>query len=89
MALISMILASLVVVEPTMTNVVEEMLSSVEAGTAGTIHFSAFSVVAAGFSRTRLGRRGFLDTASSIQDIAALLWSTSRASQVTVMAVTS
>lgn len=89
MKLVSMILASLVITRPTMTNIVEEMLSSVEAGLARTIEFSAFGVVAAGLSRARLGRRRMLETVDSFRNggVAALLWSTSRTSEVTVMAV--
>ena len=91
MTLVSVILASLIVARPTMANLVGEMLSSVKAGIARTIAFSAFGVVAAGLSRARLGRRRVLETVDSFSNggVAALHWSTSRTSEVTVMAVAS
>ena len=65
MTLVSMVLASLVVVKPTMTSLDEPMISSVEAGIARAIEFGAIAVVAAALSGTRLWHSGVLDTSST------------------------
>jgi hypothetical protein len=70
MTLVSMVLASLVGATHTMTSLDEVMLSSVKAGIARTIEFSAIPVVVAGLSCARLWHFGVLDT-SSTQAIAA------------------
>jgi hypothetical protein len=70
MTLVSMVLASLVGAKHTMTSHDEVMLSSVEAGIARTIEFSAIPVFVTGLSCARLWHSGVLDT-SSTQAIAA------------------
>jgi len=73
--LVSMVMASLVVVKPTMTSRDEVVLSRVEAGIARTVEFSAIAVVVAGLPGTMLWHPGVDDALgfSNNRDIAALV----------------